>query len=86
MRTQTFIGKLVEYEQLNASFYGNPRYEVTFENEKGELLKGKTASNSKAGFVLLNDRFCTKSITYHQTHAGNIIIDNIRLVTNQNNK
>lgn len=84
MRTQTFVGKLVDYEQLNASFYGNPRYEVIFENEKGELLKGKTASNSKAGFVLLNDRNCVKEVTYHQTRTGNIIIDNIRLSNNQN--
>lgn len=79
MRTQTFIGKLVDYEQLNASFYGNPRYKVIFEAANGEVLKGNTASNAQAGFVLLNDRNCTKSITYHQTRTGNIIIDRIKL-------
>lgn len=79
MKTQTFVGKLVDYEQLNASFYGNPRYKVIFEAENGEVLKGNTASNAQAGFVLLNDRNCTKSITYHQTRTGNIIIDRIKL-------
>ena len=79
MKTQTFIGKLVDYKQLNASFYGNPRYKVIFESENGEVLKGNTASNAQAGFVVLNDRNCVKSITYHQTRAGNTIIDRIKL-------
>jgi len=75
MKKLQFRGKLVRYERKNNSYYGNPRYYGFFENEKGEYLSGTTASNASCAYTFLNNTQTEKIITFHETKAGNIVID-----------
>ena len=79
MKKQTFTGKMTRYERLNSSYYGNPRYEGTFEDAEGNELYAKTASDSACGYSFLNEREKTRVIEYHETRTGNLIIDYITI-------
>lgn len=69
--------KLSNYQILNNSKDGNPRYKVTFYNNDG-ILHGKTATNTKVGYKLARYMDGTlANIVAHKTKAGNIIIDYI---------
>lgn len=67
--------KLIEYKRLKPSYFGNPKYFCTFENEKGEIITAKTATNAGVGYCITN--FFNKYQTFatHYTNAGNLIID-----------
>jgi len=79
-RKHYFIGKLDYYARLSASSYGNPRYFAHFTNERGEELEGKTASNAACAYGFLNDITQLRSITYHYTRKGNVIIDYVQVL------
>ena len=79
MRKKTFTGKLMEYERKNNSYYGNPKYSGTFENEDGETLRATTASNASCAYMFLNYPEKTRTILYHVTKAGNNIIEYIEI-------
>lgn len=67
--------KLIEYKRLNNSYFGNPKYFCTFENENGEIIKGKTATNASVAYCITNFLNEFKSFVTHFTNNGNLIID-----------
>lgn len=77
---KTFIGNLVDYERLNCSVNGNPAFYGYFENENGEKLQGRTASDANCGYGFLNSRENKRKIEYHVTRNGNVIIDYITIL------
>lgn len=80
MKRKEFIGKLSYCERLNCSCYGNPRYYGVFTNERGETLVGKTATNAACAYGFLNYQNAPRKVTYHITRNGNIIIDFITVL------
>ena len=77
MKKSTFKGTLVRYERLSNSSYGNPRYMGVYEDINGNYLIGKTGINATCGYSFLNNITEVKEIEYHETKAGNIVIDYI---------
>ena len=72
------IGKIKGVSYRNTSYYGNPSYYVTFENEKGETIKGYTAANAACAYGAKNpDLKEFAYIEYHKTKSGKIVIDYI---------
>ena len=72
------IGKIKGTSYRNTSYYGNPSYFITFEDEKGELIKGYTAPNAACAYGCKNSEFTKFAcIVYHITKSGKVIIDNI---------
>ena len=80
MRKLTFKGKLTYYERLNSSVNGNPAYYGVFENEHGEVLRGRTASDADCAYGFLNREDHQREITYHITRSGNVIFDYIKIL------
>lgn len=78
MKTKVLTNaKLTNYETLNNSYYGNPRYRVVFANDNESIL-GKTATNASCGYIVTNFRNGElANVEYHETAKGNIIIDSI---------
>ncbi len=65
-------------ERLKNSVYGNPRYALIVENENGDILRGKTASNAMIGYELgWTSEGKTYKIAYHYTSNNNLIFDRI---------
>ena len=80
MKTQRIevIGKIKDVTFKNRSVYGNPSYYITFENEKGETIKGYTAANADCAYGIKNpDLREFAYIEYHKTKSGKIVIDYI---------
>lgn len=80
MKKKTFTGILIDYEALNCSYYGNPKYYGVFENEQGEILKARTATDAACAYGFKNDITAPREITYHTTRTGNNIIDYIKIL------
>lgn len=75
---QKTISKIKDVQFRNKSVYGNPSYFITFEDEKGELIKGYTAPNAACAYGCTNSEFREFAcIVYHVTKGGKVIIDNI---------
>jgi hypothetical protein len=71
--------KIIEVARGNLSMYGNPSYILTVENEQGEILTGKTASNSALGYeACYSWENTTKKLQYHYTKSGNLIFDYLK--------
>lgn len=71
-------GKVVRVERLNNSCYGNPNYKIWLLIEDDKLIVGKTAANSKLGYL------CTshwerevKTFVHHYTRNDNCIFDEL---------
>ena len=72
------IGKIKEVTFRNRSVYGNPSYNILFETEKGETIKGYTAANAACAYGCTNSELREFAcIVYHITKGGKVIIDNI---------
>ena len=72
--------KILKIERLNNSFYGNPRYRLTVEDENGEILTGKTETNASLGYAVdYNWKGEKKVIEYHYTKGGNLIFDRLTM-------
>lgn len=81
MKKLTYIGKLVDYERRNNSYYGIPKYYGYFENEEtSETLAGITATNAACACGFLNNLECNREVTYHVTRTGNVIIDYVKII------
>lgn len=80
MKRYEFVGKLIDYDHLNCSIYGNPRYQGTFEGENGIWLTGKTASNAACAYSFLNSPDKERKVFYHITRDGNVIFDRIEIM------
>lgn len=75
---QKTIGKIKGTSYRNTSYFGNPSYFITFENEEGETIKGYTAPNAACAYGCTNSEFSKFAcIVYHITKGGKVIIDNI---------
>ena len=70
--------KLINYERLKNSIYGNPKYLCFFENENGEIIKGKTATNSSVAYCITGFLNEFKVFSTHFTNSGNLIIDYVK--------
>ena len=72
------IGKIKGTSYRNTSYFGNPSYNVLFETETGELIKGYTAPNAACAYGCTNSEFSKFAcIVYHITKGGKVVIDNI---------
>lgn len=72
------IGKIKDVQFRNTSYYGNPSYNVLFENEEGEEIEGYTAPNAACAYGCTNSEFREFAcIVYHITKGGKVVIDNI---------
>ena len=72
------IGKIKGTSYRNTSYYGNPSYNILFETETGELIKGYTAPNSACAYGAKNpDLKEFAYIEYHVTKSGKVVIDYI---------
>ena len=72
------ISKIKGTAYRNTSYFGNPSYYITFENEEGELIKGYTAPNASCGYSCTNSDLREFAyIEYHITKGGKIVIDYI---------
>lgn len=81
MKKLTYVGKLVNYERKNNSYYGNPKYYGYFENDTtGEALAGTTGTDSACAYGFLNNIDCNREVTYHVTRTGNVIIDYVKVI------
>ena len=75
---QKTIGKIKGTSYRNTSVYGNPSYNVLFENEEGETIKGYTAANAACAYGCTNSELREFAcIVYHITKSGKVVIDNI---------
>ena len=79
MKNNTFPGaRFVCADRLNNSTNGNPRYLVGFETMHGEYIRGKTATDSMAGYSVRNwEQLGRATVRAHVTKAGRVIIDYI---------
>ena len=76
------VFRILKIEKLNNSIYGNPCRRLIVEDEEGEILTGKTASNSVLGYKVADTWENEKKVlTYHYTKVGNLIFD--RLTTGE---
>lgn len=80
MKEININGCIVSTMYKSTSFYGNPKYFVTFKNnETGEILRGETANNAACAYGINNSCYKTScNIAYHVTRKGNIIVDYLR--------
>ena len=77
--------RILKIEKLNNSIYGNPCRRLIVEDEEGEILTGKTATNAVLGWeVSWTWEGESKTLVYHYTKNGNLIFD--RLTTNEEAK
>ena len=69
-------------ERGKNSLYGNPSYYIYFTNSNGAFHKGKTASNSMAGYDAGSYWYVESGspiyLRYHYTKGGKCIIDEIK--------
>ena len=65
---------------MPCSYYGNPAYLGIFENNNGEYLEGRTASNAQCAYGFLNYPEKERKIKYHITKKGNVIFDYINII------
>lgn len=79
MKINTFPGACFVFaDRLNNSANGNPRYLVGFETMHGEYIRGKTATDSMAGYSVRNwEQLGRATVRAHTTKAGRVIIDYI---------
>jgi len=72
------VKRIVFFEALNCSFYGNPKYQIIAEVNDGSFMKLQTATNSALGYSITNYRGKENlAISFHVTKAGKCIIDKI---------
>lgn len=83
MKKEKFEGKLIYYKRLPCSCYGNPAYFGIFESDEGARLEGRTASNASCAYGFLNYPDKLRKIKYHITKKGNVIIDYISIVDDE---
>ena len=77
-KRQKTIGKIKGTSYRNTSYFGNPSYNVVFEDETGEEITGYTSPNSSCAYGCKNpDLKEFAYIEYHQTKGEKIVIDYI---------
>ena len=75
---QKTIGKIKDVKFRNHSVCGNPSYYIVFEDGKGNILIGYTASNAECAIGCKNPELQEFAyIEYHKTKSDKIVIDDI---------
>lgn len=72
---------LLSVEYKTTSYYGNPSYYIAFLDSKGNYKRGYTSSNASSGYTASNYKYSTNApifLEYHETRAGNLIVDRIK--------
>ena len=79
MKQIVIKGRIISTRYKSTSYYGNPKYYVSFEDENGEYYRGETANNAACAYGINNSCYKTSCyITYHVTRNGNLILDYLR--------
>ena len=72
-------GRIISTRYKSTSYYGNPKYYVTFEDENGNVYRGETANNAACAYSINNyDLWDSCIIYFHYTRTGNLLIDFVR--------
>lgn len=74
------IGRVLSTRYFSTSFYGNPKYVVSFlDFATGNVIWGKTATDAACAYGITNSDVKVKAeISYHNTRSGNVVIDYCR--------
>ena len=75
VKYQEFTGRMVSYDRLNNSYYGNPAFHAIFVNEAGEVLEGRTTPNASCAYGFLNSERSPRKVRYHVTPSGTVRFD-----------
>lgn len=79
MKRQSGNFTIKTLERLNNSYYGNPAFRITAENEHGETVTGRTASNAAIGYALgYTYEGRAVNVEYHYTRGGSLIFDYLK--------
>lgn len=79
MKQIVIKGRIISTRYKSTSYYGNPKYYVSFEDENGEYYRGETANNAACAYGIGNNDLKESCIiTFHYTRMGNLIIDYVR--------
>ena len=66
---------ILDLERLHNSIYGNPKIKLLMQDENGEYLQGKTATDTACAYIFGYSSIGRKYvIEYHYTRNNNIII------------
>lgn len=75
MKNYKKIVTIKDIEYLHNSVYGNPKIKFLMQNENGEYLQGKTATDAACAYMFGHSSIGRKyEIEYHYTRNNNIII------------
>lgn len=80
MKTLTKTFRINRVTRLNNSYYGNPRYELSLEDENDAYV-AKTCTDGAVGYTISytwEGREAT--LKYHYTRTGNIIVTGAELI------
>ena len=80
MKKLQFTGTMISYKRRKNSDYGNPKYYGIFEAENGDILRGTTGTDASCAYSFLNKQDKNRTVEYHITRTGNVIIDYITVV------
>lgn len=76
MKQIVIKGRIISTRYKSTSYYGNPKYYVSFEDKNGEYYRGETANNAACAYGISNNDLKESCIiTFHYTRTGNLIID-----------
>jgi hypothetical protein len=77
MKAITKKCKIHSVHYKNTSYYGNPCYNVYFEDSEGNMYYGRTATNALCAYKISSYRYygAECELVYHYTRKGNLIID-----------
>ena len=76
MKKQTKQFKILDIKRGNNSYYGNPSYYLVLMDENNNIFFAKTASNASIAYEIGGHWANTKkTLQYHITSSGNMIID-----------
>ena len=75
MKNYTKIMIIGNIDHLHNSIYGNPKIKLLMQDENGEYLQGKTATDAACAYIFGYSSIGRKyKIEYHYTKNNNIII------------
>ena len=75
MKNYIKIVTIRNIEYLHNSIYGNPKIKLLMQDENGEYLQGKTATDTACAYIFGYSIIGRKyAIEYHYTKNNNIII------------
>jgi len=78
MKSFKVNGRIIGASYKSSSYYGNPKYRVSFEDNEGNYYRGETANNAACAYGINDSKYTRNAtITFHYTRNNNLIIDYI---------